>query len=250
VALVPYTRHTLPEEDALHHRSHFRQGAINLALVAYPYASNLDEFDPLVHEEGINVVPLRARESLEAYDAVLLPGSKNTVASLAFLRKSGLAAEIVKAARSGTRIVGVCGGMQLLGKRILDEQGVEGGDAEGLGLLDLVTRFRPLKETRQRTVEWAGGGSVRGYEIHHGATDPGALAEPFLEDGLGWEQDNVLGTYLHGLFENSAFRQHFLGSLGWDGRTGDWAARLDAELDRVARLVVSSGWAERIGESG
>ena len=249
VAVVPYLRHRLPEEDALHHRSRWREGSINLALVAYPWASNLDEFDPLVHEEGVNVVPLREREELTGYDAILLPGSKNTVGSLQYLRTTGLAAELQRAARSGTKVVGVCGGMQLLGERILDPEGVEGGDAEGLGLLDLVTRFQPGKQTRQREVRWTEGGSVSGYEIHHGATDPGPSVEPFLEDGLGWRQGNVLGTYLHGLLENTAYRQRFLEGLGWSGQTVDWQAQLDAELECVARLVEESGWAARLDQS-
>lgn len=247
VAVVPHLRHALPEEDALHHRSRWREGELNLALLAYPWASNLDEFDPLVHEPGVNVVPLREREPLDRYDAVLLPGSKNTVGSLEHLRSTGLAAELTRAARAGVPVVGICGGMQLLGRRILDEQGVEGGDARGLGLLDLVTRYRPAKQTLQREVAWSGGGTVRGYEIHHGASEAGPRAEAFLEHGLGWRQGNVWGSYLHGLFENTAFRQHFLASLGHAATEGEWSERLDAELERVAALVESSGWAAHLG---
>ena len=97
VALLPMVRHALPEEDTLHHRAHPEAQQINLALVVYPYASNLDEFDPLVHAPGVTVVPVRGCARLDGYHAILLPGSKNTVASLRYLRQSGLAAEISRA---------------------------------------------------------------------------------------------------------------------------------------------------------
>ncbi|MEW6273412.1 MAG: cobyric acid synthase [Thermodesulfobacteriota bacterium] len=242
VATIPYLRHALPEEDAFHHRRRFVPGASNLALVLYPYASNLDEFDPLFHEDGVNVVPVERATPLDAFDAVLLPGSKNTAASLRHLRATGLAREIVSVARRGTRVLGVCGGMQLLGIEVLDPQGVEDGDAEGLGLLDLRTRLAPRKTTRWTEIAWRGA-RLRGYEIHHGDTEPiGPRASPWLEGGLGWEHGNVAGVYLHGLFEDTRFRQEFLERLGWRGRAGDWAARLDGEIERVARLIEESGW--------
>jgi adenosylcobyric acid synthase len=246
VALVPYTRHRLPEEDALRHRAAPSSGTLNLAVIAYPWASNLDEFDPLVYEDGVTVVPIRDREPLDRYDAVLLPGSKNSVASLRYLRASGLAAEVTRAASKGVPILGICGGMQILGTRILDSYSVEGGDDEGLGLLDVVTTMIPDKTVRQRTAQWIGGGEVHGYEIHHGRTEPGPSARPCLSGGLGFVQENVSGVYLHGLAENTAWRQRFLEGLGWRGATHDWRALLDAELDRVAQLVVSSGWADAL----
>ncbi len=242
VALVPYVRHALPEEDAFHHRGSFLPGALNLALVLYPYASNVDEFDPLFAEEGVNVVPIQRSTPLGAFDAVLLPGSKNTAASLRHLRASGLADEIVAAARAGRRVLGVCGGMQLLGREIRDPDGIEDGDVEGLGLLDLRTRLAREKTTRWTEVAWRGG-TLRGYEIHHGDTVPvGPRATPWLERGLGFAHGRVAGVYLHGLLADTRFRQAFLEELGWRGRTGDWAARLDDEIEHVARLIPESGW--------
>jgi adenosylcobyric acid synthase len=133
-------------------------------------------------------------------------------------------------------IVGVCGGLQLLGRRVLDPGGLEGGDMEGLGLLDLETTLEPSKTTRVTEVAWAGG-LLRGYEIHHGRTIAGPAAGEHLPGGLGWEQGVVRGVYVHGLFENSAYRQAFLTGLGWSGQVRDWRAHLEAELDRVAREV-------------
>ncbi len=236
VAIVPMLRHHLPEEDAFRHAAAPAAGEVNIALVLYPYASNLDEFDPLLHEPGVTVVPIREPGPLDGFAAVLLPGSKNTAASLRYLRETGLDGHIAHASASGVTVVGVCGGLQLLGRRVLDPAGLEGGDQDGLGLLDLETTLEASKTTRVTEVAWAGA-RLLGYEIHHGRTVAGPAAREHLPDGLGWEQGAVRGMYVHGLFANSAYRQAFLAALGWRGEVRDWRAHLDAELDRVAREV-------------
>jgi len=242
VAIVPMVRHRLPEEDTLHHRAHRSPDKINIALIVYPYASNLDEFDPLIYESGVTVVPLRDRTRLGDFQAVILPGSKNTAQSLRYLQQTGLAEEVIHAAAGGVPLFGVCGGMQLLGRHIADPHGIESGDIPGLGLLDVATTLAMDKTTRQRQVLWMDGDLVQGYEIHHGQTDAGPQAQVHLADGLGWQQGSIWGVYLHGLFENTAYRQHFLARIGWMGQTEDWHARLDAEIDRVAELVHTTGW--------
>jgi adenosylcobyric acid synthase len=239
VAIVPMLRHHLPEEDAFHHAAAPVEGDVNIGLVLYPYASNFDEFDPLLHEPGVTVVPVREVGPLDGFAALVLPGSKNTGASLRYLRESGLAVELERAASAGVPVVGVCGGMQLLGRRIEDPLGLEGGDLAGLGLLDVTTTLAADKTTRQTEVPWAGG-SVRGYEIHHGRTTAGPLALEHLPGGLGWEQGVVRGVYVHGLFEDTAYRQAFLDSLGWRGVARDWRAHLDAELDAAAAAVTAA----------
>ncbi len=261
VAVIPKIHHTLPEEDALHHRASFVKGQINIALILYPYASNLDEFDPLIHEAGVNVVPVKSAQDLISINecrAILLPGSKNIGESLHRLHESGLADAILAAAEKDVPIFGVCGGMQLLGKHILDPHRLEGGDSMGLGLLDLTTTLASEKITRQREAKWIEGDIariVKGYEIHHGMSVPiyepinesGPLACVHIEEGLGWRQGTVTGVYLHGLFENTEYRQHFLEDIGWGGVADDWNARLDSEIDRVGAtdriLVVAFVWA-------
>jgi adenosylcobyric acid synthase len=243
VGIVPMLRHHLPEEDAFHHAAAPVPGEVNVALVLYPYASNLDEFDPLLHEPGVTVVPIREPMPLDGFAAVLLPGSKNTAESLRYLRATGLDGRIAAAASAGVPVVGVCGGLQLLGRRIEDPAGLEGGDLDGLGLLDVVTTLDPVKTTRQTEVRWRGE-TLRGYEIHHGRTVAGPSAVEHLPDGLGWEQGVVRGLYVHGLFEATAYRQAFLESLGWHGRARDWRGHVDAELDRVARAV-EAAWPQR-----
>lgn len=239
VAIVPMLRHHLPEEDAFHHAAVPVAGDVNIGLVLYPYASNFDEFDPLLHEPGVTIVPVREEGPLDGFDALVLPGSKNTAASLRYLRGSGLGGELGRAASAGIPIVGVCGGMQLLGRRIEDPHGLEGGDLDGLGLLDVTTTLAADKTTRQVEVPW-GGGSLLGYEIHHGRTTAGPLAREHLPGGLGWEQGAVRGVYVHGLFENTAYRQAFLDGLGWHGVAREWRAHLDAELDAVAAAVTEA----------
>jgi len=236
VAIVPYLRHALPEEDALRLEARPVASNVNLALVLYPYASNLDEWDPLVHEPGVTVVPIQQKRSLDAFDAVLLPGTKNTVASLRYLRESGVAEEIVLAARRNQPVLGVCGGLQILGGAIRDPFRVEGGDERGLGLLDVETTFAATKTVRQRTVALHDS-VLRGYEIHHGESVAGPLVLPSLPDDLGFVQGSVEGVYLHDLPRNTSWRQRFLERCGFRGTCGDWDARLDREIENVARAT-------------
>lgn len=255
VALVPFRRSILPEEDSFFHRPSGATGRIKIALTLYPYASNLDDFDPLAGEDGIDLVPVREVADIEGASAIVLPGSKSTVSSLDYLRKTGLAGRISRAAREGIPIFGVCGGLQMLGDEIRDPLGVEGVGARGLGLLDVVTTLAPEKTVRLRDAECEDGSRVHGYEIHQGETNimagparadeagtpTGVVAH--LSDGLGWRSANVTGVYLHGIFANTAYRQRFLSSLGWRGETMDWNARLESDLDAIADLVDESGWA-------
>lgn len=243
VAIVPMTPHALPEEDTLHHRGKVCDEEINLALLSYPYASNFEEFDPFRHEQAVNLVPVRDYRRLNDFHAIFLPGSKNTAASLDHLRRSGLAAEISRAAARGIPVYGVCGGLQMLGTRIIDESGIEGGSVPGLGLLDVETTFHAQKTTR-RTTLMKDGYRLEGYEIHHGRTQAGRGVEEYLSGGLGWRQGNIRGVYLHGIFENTAYRQDFLHSLGWSGQSLDWKALMESELDRISRLIPVSGWAD------
>ncbi|MEW6684301.1 MAG: cobyric acid synthase [Nitrospirota bacterium] len=241
VAVIPMIRHALPQEDAFPHRAELANGRINIALIIYPYASNLDEFDPLIHERGVSVVPIRESTPLAQFDAIILPGSKHTAESLRYLRETGLAGELARAVARGIRILGVCGGMQLLGRRLVDPHLVESGDLEGLGLLDVTTTLR-LEKTTRETQLTTDRGFLLGYEIHHGETHPGPQARVHLSEGLGWEQGNVCGTYLHGLFDNTEYRQEFLARLGWQGRAEDWRERIETEFDRVAGLLDEAGW--------
>ena len=206
-------------------------GPKTIAVIAYPRISNLDEFQPLKNVPGVRLCWARAASDLIAADIIILPGSKNTSGDLAWLRSQGLDRAVAEHAGKGGAVLGICGGLQMLGEALIDPHGID-GNAPGLGLLPLVTVFEQDK-TVQRTQArfhaqmppgraWSGlaGVPVAGYEIHHGQTQQhpamakaGDVAHAVLPDGLGWQNGagNVLGLYLHGLFEDPAALQALFG---------------------------------------
>ncbi|UPW20641.1 cobyric acid synthase [Agarivorans sp. TSD2052] len=236
VAVVPWTKHQLPEEDNFFHRNQWQAGATNIALVVYPYASNLDEFDPLIYQSGVNVVPMREWQDLSQYDAVILPGSKHVAESCKHLLSTGLDKAIIDAAHTGVRVLGICGGLQILGDKVLDPQHIEGEQFSGLSLLPITTEYDSNKVTIQRKVDWAGE-QLNCYEIHHGKTQCTENLAPFVEVNNGWQHGQVQSSYLHDLFTNKSFRQHWLEGLGWRGQCEDWQDVIDKELDRLCEQL-------------
>lgn len=231
VATLPmWWQHGLPEEDGVFDdRGTTGTAAITrtVAVVAWPRISNLDEFQPLKRVPGLALRWVRTPAELAHLgpaDWVVLPGSKHTSGDLAWLRAQGLDAAISAHAARGGAVLGICGGLQMLGEALIDPHGID-GNAPGLGLLPLVTVFERdktvrLRRTRFEAVQgpWAAlsGAEVAGYEIHHGRTAElvaphpalvaaGERARPVLPEGLGWQnaRGNVLGLYLHGLFEDA-----------------------------------------------
>ncbi|WP_040307470.1 cobyric acid synthase [Agarivorans albus] len=232
VAVIPWTEHQLPEEDNFFHRSVWQANCLNVALIVYPYASNLDEFDPLVYQAGVNVVPMRDNQDLGHFDAIILPGSKHVAASRKHLAKTGLDKQIVNAAKQGVRVTGICGGLQILGERNLDPSSVEGETFDGLALLPLTTVYSNVKTTIQRSINYCDE-TIACYEIHHGQTQCSVHVDSFVEQATGWQLNNIQGSYLHDLFTNRKVCQDWLESLGWQGQCEDWNQVLDNELDRL-----------------
>ncbi len=218
LATLPMWReHGLPEEDAVPADTDGRAGP-RVVVLAYPHASNLDEFEPL-REAGVALQFSRDRRTLAGADWLLLPGSKHTRADLAWLREQGLDALVLAHAASGRPLLAVCGGLQMLGEQVDDEAGVEGyrpGRSAGLGLLPLATRLAPTKRLGRTAARFAAldgpwaalsGLAVEGYEIHSGRSESrdGDLRVALGDAApLGWQRGNVLALYLHGLFENPA----------------------------------------------
>jgi adenosylcobyric acid synthase len=229
VGVVPRIEHGLPDEDGAA-AGPAAGGRPTVAVVRYPTASNLDEFKAL--EQVADVAWVTAPRELAGADLVVLPGSKHVAADLAWLRARGFAGALGRA----SRVLGVCGGMQMLGERIEDGADVD-GSAVGLGLLALRTTFAAEKATRPTTARfgalgepWAAlrGVQVSGYEIRHGTTV--SLDGPaVLGDDLGFAAGSVLGVYLHGLFEQRQFVRALLGVAP--------ERSLDEELDRLADAV-------------
>lgn len=248
VAVLPMWReHGLPEEDGVYDHGHARagDGSRVVAIVAYPHISNLDEFEPLLALPGVRVVWAHGPQELAGADWVILPGSKRTASDLAWLRGAGMAPAIVAHVKRGGRLLGICGGLQMLGERLVDPLGVDGA-GPGLGWLPLETHFEPHKtiHPRQATFTempgaWAplSGLTAFGYEIHQGHTKPmpGTSAQAVFSGGdeLGWcsADGQVLGVYLHGLFENPAILRALFGDAAVSVRS------LDTVFDGLADFI-------------
>jgi cobyric acid synthase CobQ/L-threonine-O-3-phosphate decarboxylase len=240
LGVVPYLPAlAIPEEDAvaLDARSAPKQGAIDIAVIQFPRIANFDDFDPLRTEPGVRFRFVQSDSELGQPHVVILPGTKSTMADLAWLRAQGLAEAIVRRAAEGAAIVGICGGYQMLGRVIRDPRRVESerAQAEGLGLLDIDTTFAETKATYQIRARLLPplsplgravgdeGIALEGYEIHMGRTES---RSPWLEithrngesacqpDGATGEDGRIWGCYVHGLFANHDFRRAWLARLG------------------------------------
>ncbi|WP_225213906.1 cobyric acid synthase [Comamonas avium] len=232
VATIPMQfDHGLPEEDGVFDARSTGRGHIHttIAIVAYPRMSNHDEFQPLLSVPGVRVIWVRSPADMAEADWVILPGSKATASDLEWMRSQGLDAAVAAHAQAGKRILGICGGLQMLGEALIDLHGVD-GNAAGLGLLPLVTLFEAQKTVRRVTVQlpalrgvWAAlhGVELDVYEIHHGQTQLRADMEAGHSQradepvpGLVWQsaQGHIWGTYWHGMFENAAFVQALWGT--------------------------------------
>jgi adenosylcobyric acid synthase len=226
----------IPEEDSV---ALGRKGAepdpgddrLKVGVIRLPHISNYTDFDPLEQEPGVALRYLSQRDSLEGLELVILPGTKNTIGDLLYLKETGLWGRIKAHAGGGGRVVGICGGYQMLGEEVRDPLGVEGEPRTepGLGLLPVVTTMAGDKTTTQVRGKARGipgeGAGVEGYEIHMGVTEirgPGQpafqierLSGETLEAADGWvhPEGRVWGTYLHGVFDGDEFRRAFLQEL-------------------------------------
>lgn len=233
----------LPAEDAvvLEQNVQRTQASFKIVVPLLPRIANFDDLDPLKAEEGVEVVFCPPGMPLPRdADLIVLPGSKNTIADLRFMKAEGWATDILAHARAGGAVLGLCGGYQMLGHLICDPKGVEGKpDHEaGLGLLDVETAMEPQKITKQcRAKVPMFDSETSGYEIHIGETT--GVAQSFMQvDGhvIGHRSDNrrIFGTYLHGLFEGGAFRQKFMQLLGASTSAEDHLIRVNKSLDAFA----------------
>jgi adenosylcobyric acid synthase len=211
-----------------------------------PRIANFDDLDPLRAEPGVEVVIVEAGEPIPACDLILIPGSKSTLGDLAFLRAQGWDIDILAHHRRGGRVLGLCGGYQMLGRGVADPDGVEGGAGvvPGLGLLDVETTLTADKTTRAVSGhDVATGEHVAGYEIHLGVTTGPDAGRPMLDlggrlDGARSMDGRVSGTYVHGLFAADGFRRAFLSLAPSDvAYEAEVEAALDALADHVEQHV-------------
>ncbi|MGF1628822.1 MAG: cobyric acid synthase [Kiloniellaceae bacterium] len=237
----------LPAEDAVAlSRSETTAGrAIRIAVPQLARIANFDDFDPLIAEPDVAVDFVAPGRALPGdADLVILPGSKATLADLAFFREQGWDIDLKAHLRRGGRVLGICGGYQMLGRRLADPQGIEGAAgaaAEGLGLLDVETQLTGEKALQEVWgVHPESGAPISGYEMHVGITAGEGLARPFLDldgrpEGAISESGQVAGCYLHGLFADDGFRAAFLSSLRDREVSGlSYDAQVEAALDSLA----------------
>ncbi len=238
----------LPAEDAVALDADQGRGRAGATLrIAVPMLSriaNFDDFDPLALEPEVSLVMVPAGQPLPADAAlIILPGSKATIADLAFLRAQGWDVDLAAHRRRGGRVLGVCGGYQMLGRRVADPDGIEGppGAVPGLGFLDIETVLTGPKVLTEATGhDTMTGAPVAGYEMHMGRTSGPDCARPLLRlddgvaDGAVSEDGVVAGCYLHSLFSSDPFRTAFLKSLGGVGSDLAYSATVERTLDALA----------------
>lgn len=246
VATIPMLRaHGLPEEDGVFDdRTTYRDpDAIKIVVVAYPRLSNLDEFQPLKNCDQVQLTWAYAAKDVVGADWIVLPGSKQTSSDLDWLRAQGLDQIIMAHAASGGRVLGICGGLQMLGMNLIDPYGVD-GSRKGLGLLALDTTFaetKTVQKTKAQFIEFQGEWeslsslTVSGYEIHHGQTSaiPAINGADFSESlvelipDIAWTNTlgNVMGIYMHGIFEDPQVMKVLF---------GDASTTLDAVFERLS----------------
>ena len=218
VGVVPWLNVQVDDEDSLTDRFATRAASsgdsVDIAVIRLPRIANFTDFNALEYMDGVCLRYVRSRRELGTPDCIILPGSKNTMGDLAWLRQSGLADALLRHAAKDTPVLGICGGLQMLGQHISDPCGAEqGGEAEGLGLLPFRTEFELEKkrlqaEGRLSAVDGIFSGlsglAFKGYEIHMGQSNFG---------GNIINAGNVYGTYLHGLFDSEAISRSLVSAL-------------------------------------
>jgi adenosylcobyric acid synthase len=234
----------LPAEDGLGLRRAGGAGPVVIAVPVTPRISNFDDLDPLREEAGVELRLVEAGEPIPPEAAlVLLPGSKTTIDDLLFLRAQGWDIDLIAHCRRGGRVLGLCGGYQMLGRRIEDPEGIEGPagrSVDGLGLLDVATVLTPRKRLEAVAGATADGTPLSGYEMHIGETAGPGTARPFATltdrrpDGAVSADGLVAGTYVHGLFADDRQRARWLTLLGAGGSDLAYESLVEDILDRLA----------------
>ncbi len=236
----------LPAEDALQLETAVQNtsGKVHIAVLKLSRIANFDDLDPLRLEPDVRLTLVHPGEAVPGdVDLVIIPGSKSTIADLDFLRAQGWDTDILAHVRRGGRVIGLCGGYQLLGRAIHDPGGIEGtsGSVRGLGLLDVETKLISEKSRNEATgIHIESGLEIKGYEIHVGQTSGPDRARPLIrfdthDDGAQSKDGKIAGTYLHGLFAADAFRRQYLSDFGVNRQRGlEFDHLIEETLDQLA----------------
>lgn len=252
LGVMPYEYFDIEDEDAVTekicNKESEDENSIDVAIIRLSHMSNFTDFNVLSRINGVNVRYVESTKYLKNPDVIIIPGTKNTIEDLRILKESKLADEIIKLHDSGTLVLGICGGYQMLGKILLDQQGVEGNtfQEEGLGLLDIKTRFNERKVTKQveaqvvsnlKDINEIENKSLVGYEIHNRISKVGKNVKPFIKDSKGKIigvcdiEGSVAGTYLHGIFDSEEFTNAFINALK---KNNNFDLLEDDELNKIS----------------
>ncbi len=238
----------LEAEDSLSRKGSIasNSNSVNIIIPTLPRLSNHTDFDPLNLHPQVNLHFITAKDSIPVADLIIIPGSKSVHADLTWLRQHGWEKAINKHLRYGGRVLGICGGFQMLGKIIHDPLRIESEalSSAGLGLLDIETSLGKSKHLHNVTgTLFSNGSKIFGYEIHAGITTGAGLEHPFVQlqgrtDGAISADENIIGTYLHGLFESSEALKTLLGWAGLnDIKHEDYQQRREHDIDRLADAI-------------
>ena len=264
LGLIPYFRQAgrLPAEDAvaLDRRGGPVGGRLTVAVPRLAHIANFDDLDPLRQESSLRVVMVEPGEALPGDAAlVILPGSKATLADLADFRRNGWDIDLAAHVRRGGRVLGLCGGYQMLGAEVADPDGIEGlpGTLPGLGLLDVRTVLGGAKTLSVVTGQAIGGGApFRGYEMHIGRTEGPDAGNPMLRladgraEGAMSADGRIRGTYVHGLFGDDRQRAALMAWFGGASDGGSYEAGVDQVLDALGEHLVGCIDLERLVRLG
>ncbi|MEM9268550.1 MAG: cobyric acid synthase, partial [Pseudomonadota bacterium] len=245
LGVIPWFKdaHLLPAEDAQDLPRMSTEGGLKIAVPTLSRIANFDDLDPLSAEPNVSVQMVRAGQPLPGdADLVILPGSKSTSGDMAFFREQGWDIDLAAHLRRGGHVLGLCGGYQMLGRRIVDPDGIEGapGQMRGLGLLDVETVMRPEKHLRDvDATHLPTGEAVRGYEMHIGETSGPDRARALMDiagrpEGAISANGQVAGTYMHGIFAADGFRRAYLARLGTRSEISSYGAQVERTLDALA----------------
>ncbi|MFO7594257.1 MAG: cobyric acid synthase [Pseudomonadota bacterium] len=247
LGVLPYLHGLhLEAEDALPREADTTEAAFRIVVPVLPRISNHTDLDPLRHHPGVTVEFVPAGNTPPPADLVILPGSKNVRADLEWLRQQGWDEYLQRHLRYGGKVIGICGGFQMLGETLHDPQGLEGpaGSSEGLGWLSMHTTLEAEKRlSRLGGKLTLADAPVTGYEIHMGVSEGAALERPLVRlengcDGAISEDNQVIGTYLHGLFDHPEATQALLHWAGHKEASGlDYFALREREIDRLADMM-------------
>ncbi len=249
--VVPVGDFNIDEEDSLAKELEEKKiGEINVGVIKLKHISNFTDFNPIKLHKEVNLTYIQDANEIEKMDLVIIPGSKNTISDLKFLKQTNMDLEIIKHFRKNKPIIGICGGYQMLGEKVYDEHSVESdyGYESGLGILPMITKMEKIKELSQSTGKLATdylslkkGSTLTGYEIHMGKSEFYKDINSFIEKENGQKEGaiykNVIGTYFHGIFENDDFRNAIISLISNEVDTSSFINAKDREYEKLAEHV-------------